>query len=70
MDGVTAASHGTLRIMSYLTTCGYLLGITGIGSMVAGAYAAENGSLLVWYGAVTFAFGLIMWFTGRKYRNK
>ena len=56
--------------MSYLTTCGYLLGITGIGSMVAGAYAAENGSLLVWYGAVTFAFGLIMWFTGRKYRNK
>ncbi len=56
--------------MSYLTTCGYLLGITGIGSMVAGAYAAENGSLLIWYGAATFVFGLIMWFTGRRYRNK
>ena len=37
--------------MTYLTTLGYLLGITGLVSMIAGAYAAENGSVLIGYGA-------------------
>ncbi len=55
--------------MTYLTTLGYLLGITGIGSMIAGVYAAENGSVLIGYGAATSVFGVIMWLTGRRYKR-
>ncbi len=55
--------------MTYLTTLGYLLGITGIGSMIAGVYAAENGSVLIGYGAATAVFGVIMWLTGRRYKR-
>ncbi len=55
--------------MTYLTSLGYLLGITGLGSMIAGVYAAENGSILIGYGAATVACGVIMWWTGRRYRR-
>jgi len=54
--------------MSYLVSFGYLLGFTGLGSMIAGYYAAENGALLIGYGAATVACGLIMWAVGRRYR--
>ena len=68
--GVEAPSRANLSPMSYLTTCGYLLGITGLGSIIAGFYAAENGGILIWYGGATVAFGVVMWVTGRIYRKQ
>lgn len=55
--------------MAYLTSFGYLLGITGLGSMIAGVYAAENGGVLIGYGAATVVCGIIMWVAGRRYRR-
>lgn len=55
--------------MAYLTSFGYLFGMTGILSMIAGIYAAENGSVLIGYGAATAVCGLIMWLTGRRYKR-
>ena len=68
--GADARRRVNLSPMSYLTTCGYLLGITGLGSIVAGIYAAENGGILIWYGGATVVFGVIMWVTGRIYRKQ
>lgn len=55
--------------MTYLTSFGYLLGITGLLSMIAGVYAAENGRVLIGYGAATLVCGVLMWFTGRRYKR-
>lgn len=55
--------------MNYLTSFGYLLGITGALSVIAGIYAAENGSLLIGYGVATIVCGVIMWLTGRRYKR-
>jgi len=55
--------------MSYLTTFGTVLGLTGIGSIIAGVYAAENGAVLIGYGAATVVCGIVMWLTGRRYRR-
>lgn len=55
--------------MSYLTTFGYLLGITGIGSIVLGLNAPQNSGVLIGSGAMTLVCGVIMWAAGRYYQR-
>lgn len=55
--------------MSYLISFAFLLGITGLLSILAGLVAAENSGLLIGYGVATLGCGVVLFWIGRRYRR-
>lgn len=55
--------------MSYLTSFGLLLVLTGLVSAAAGYFAAQNSGVLIGYGVATVVCGIVLWLVGRRYRN-